>query len=49
MDNNYPNELLKFEIRMFNFKGKSLPEDKVIKFFIKKELKNNHLIERFCF
>ena len=35
MSNNYPNELLKFEVKMFNFKGKSLPEDKVnILFYI---------------
>jgi len=27
--NNYSDQVLKFEIRMFNFKGKSLPEDKV--------------------
>jgi len=32
MNNNYPNDLLKFEMRMFNFKGKSLPEDKVIEY-----------------
>lgn len=32
MSHNYVNEILKFEVKMFNFKGKSLPDDKVFLF-----------------
>ena len=34
IENNYPNELLTFEIKLSNFKGKSLADDKVFKSII---------------
>lgn len=52
LNHNYPNELLKFEIKMFNFKAKSLPEDKVMNFitftlhFMKKLLPILHLFNK---